>query len=556
MDVDPLDSALTRLVQNYRGGRMSRRDFLSRAAVLGLSLAGAADLLTACENSTSVSPSARTIDRQATVRMAFAEDTWPPQGAGIKSTTYAYPLNMNVYESLILLGSDYSLRPGLAESWELVAPATWRFRLRRGVTFHDGTPMTADDVVWTFAERALDAIKPRTVLDYPPGIGPGSVKKIDDYTVDITPVTPNLRLPEQILHPEESILPRNRNFDSMPSAGTGPFRVIEYVPGQRAVFERFEGYWGAKPNVKRMEVRFLPDSQTRLQALLAGDVDFVFDVAPTSVRTVQGDRRLRAVISKPGRNQLIYINDSGTAPHDLGADASIREAVSLAIDRQAYVAAVFDNNADPGRWMAPQSLLGKYADGVAPVAHDPQKAQRVLDAAGWTPGADGIRAKSGRRLSLDLIGWVEVSGAAYQLLQAQLKGVGIEVNAKPAADTPTYSSYYKNTRFDLDLEVPNQNDGNPAFLPVLRMYSKTKTNFRFVAGPKFDAVAAEALMAQSHDQVQRLAAQMMKMLINEDNIVVPLAGLKRIYGMKSNVDLPDPHPSQTNQRWDALTVYR
>lgn len=524
--------------------------------MLGLSVAGATELLAACGQASSSPSPARAIDLQATVRMAYGEDTWPAQGKGIKSTTFAYPLNMNVYEPLIILASDYTLKPGLAESWELVPPSTWRFHLRRGVRFHDGASLTADDVVWTFAQRALQAIKPNTVTDYPAGIGPNSLKKIDDYTVDITPATPNQRLPEQILHPEESILSRNQNFDTMPSAGTGPFKVVEYVPGQRAIFERFEGYWGPKPNVRRMEVRFLPDAQTRLQALIAGEVDFAFDVAPTSVRTLTSDSRLRAVLSNPGRNQLIYINKSGTPPHDLGAESSIRQAVSLAIDRQAYVAAIFDNNAEPGRWMAPRFVLGRYADSVAPVAHDPQKAGRLLDAAGWIQQADGIRSKANRRLSLDLIGWPEVSAAAFQLIQAQLRQVGVDVNPKPAADTPTYSDLYKNTKFDLDLEVPNQNDGNPAFLPVLRMYSKAKTNFRFTAGPQFDAAAAQALMATTHGEVQRLAAQMMEMLINDQDIVVPLAGLKRIYGMRANVDLPDPHPSQTNQRWGSLAVYR
>ncbi|MDP8961754.1 MAG: ABC transporter substrate-binding protein, partial [Actinomycetota bacterium] len=396
------------------------------------------------------------------VRIAAGEDTWPSEGQGAESTTFAYPLNVNVYEPLIVLGSDYSLNPGLAESWELVPPNTWRFHIRRGVKFHDGSDLTADDVMWSWAERQMEGRKLTTVVNT---LGPDSVKMVDDYTVDITPAVPNLRLPEQILHPEGAIVPRGMHFDSTPPVGTGPFRVVDYLPGQTAVVERFEDYWGEKPQVGRMEVRFLPDAQTRIEALKSGEVDMALDVPPDSVPALESQGDFNIVRAPVGRNQLIYINTTGQPPHDLGADKAIRQAVSLAIDREAYVDVVFAGNAEPGRWMAPGRVLGPHADLVQPVPFDPDEARRILDEAGWRPGGDGIRVRDGRRLELTLIGWAEVPAAAFQFLQAQLKDVGIDVRIQQAPDTPTYRTYYQDTKFDLDLEVPNQNDGNPAFLP-------------------------------------------------------------------------------------------
>ena len=157
-------------------------------AVLVIALAGVA-------SQAQQSPS---FDPDAEVRVAATADDWPPEGADAKATTFAYPLNANVYETLIVLGSDYTLRPGLAERWELVPPGTWRFHLRRGVRFHNEQPFTADDVVWSWGERQLEGKSLSTVANT---LGPGSVKKIDDFTVDFTPRIPNLRLPEQILHP-------------------------------------------------------------------------------------------------------------------------------------------------------------------------------------------------------------------------------------------------------------------------------------------------------------------------------------------------------------------
>ncbi len=101
-------------------------------------------------------------------------------------------------------------------------------------------------------------------------LGPDSVKKVDDFTVDFTPEVPNLRLPEQIVHPEGAIVPRGKHFDDPQPVGTGPFRVVSYAPSQNVVVERFDDYWGDKPKVQRMALRFLPDPQTRVEALKAG----------------------------------------------------------------------------------------------------------------------------------------------------------------------------------------------------------------------------------------------------------------------------------------------
>ena len=519
---------------------------MKRHSVIGAALVM---LATACGgNQASAGPGP--VNTGATIRIAAAEDTWPVQGQGVKSTTFAYPLNVNVFEPLIYLASDYTLKPGLATSWDLIQPATWRFHLRHGVTFHDGKALTADDVMWTWAERQLQGQTLSTVTST---LGPDSVRKVDDFTVDFTLKVPNLRLPEQIVHPEGAIVERGKNFDTLQDGGTGPFKVTDYKPGQTVDLDRFDGYWGPKPKVKHMSVRFLPDPQTRVQALRSGQVDFVVDAAPTEVQSLSS-AGYRVVKARPGKNQLIYVNKQGNAPHDLGADPAVRQAVSLAIDRKAYVSTVFEGNADPGRWMAPQSVLGKAADLVKPVPFDAVRSQSVLDQAGWKKGADGVRTRNGRRLTLAMIGPPEITSVAYQLLQAELKAVGIESTFKVAADTATYNNSYRNSDFDLDIEPPNQNDGNPAFLPVLRMYSKNSGTERFAPGGEFDQWAAKALAATTRDEVQTDAGQMMKILIDDLYIVAPLAGVERIYAMKSSVSFTDPHPSQTNQTWFSLSL--
>ena len=545
------DARVAQLVTALTSGAINRRQFMGSALAMGISAGAAVELLAACGQAAAPSATPAVVNTAATVKVAYGEDDWAPNGVGVKSTTYMYQLNMNVYEPLIYLGSDYSLKPGLATSWEQTNPTTWRFHLRQGVKWHDGTAFTAADVNYTWGTRQKQGATLSTVastLDH--------VTQIDDYTIDFITIAPNYRLSEQIVHPEGAIVQVGKNFDSSPAIGTGPFKVVDYTPQQSADFLRWDGYWGQKAQVAGINLRFIPDDQTRIQALQSGQVDFIIGVPALSVAPLQANSKFKVVEAKQGRNQLIYINKDGMAPHSIGADPAVRQAVTLAIDRTAYVKTVFDNNADPGHWMAPPFVLGSAQNLVTAPAYNVAKAKQVLDAAGWTVGSTGTRAKGAQQLSLDLIGWAEVTNQAFQFLQAQLQAVGINVNIKQAADTPTYNNYYKNVQFDLDLEVPNQNDANPAFLPVLRMYSKNPGTGHFAPGGQFDVLAAQSFTATSASEVQQLAGQMMQELINTDYVVVPLAGVRRLFGMSSKMNLLDPHPSLTNQTWVSLVQYK
>jgi len=524
-----------------------RRKAILFALILGMFAAacGGGD-----ETGTGGAGSQGAADPNAEIRIAAAEDQWPDNGAGAKATHFMYVHNVNLYEPLVYLGSDYSLKPGLAERWELQPDGkTWRFFLRRNVQFHDGSPFGADDVVWTWGVRQPEGKTLPTVANT---LGPDSVEKIDDFTVDFTPVQSNLRIPEQIVHPEGAIVKRGTHNDTAPYAGTGPWKYVSYTPKQNAVFERNDAYWGEKPKAKRMTIQFLPDPQTRLEALKAGQVDFVIDLPPDAARSLESDDRYRVVRSKFGRTHLIYVNKTEGR---LTAEKAVREAVAHAIDRKSYVDVVLDGNGDPGRWMAPPGVLGSAADDVAAVPLDPNRAKKVLEDAGWVPGSDGIRMKGDRRLSLKLLGQQEVPESALLVIQSNLKAVGIDVEIKKTPDAATRNALYSSGKgdFDLDLEPPNQNDGNPAFLPVLRMYSKNANTAQFAPGGRFDVEAEKALAAKTTPEVQKASATMMKILSNEEYIVVNLANVYRIYGMARNVNFTDPHPSFTNQTWFSLS---
>jgi len=534
-----------------------RRKAVSIVMMLGL-LAAACGGGSDSEDTAGSQPTGQP-DLNAEIRVAANEDQWTEGGTGAKSYQFMYVYNVQVYEPLIYLASDYTLKPGLAERWELQPDGkTWRFFLRQGVTFHDGTPFSADDVVWTWGVRQMEGKTLTTVLNT---LGPDSVKKIDEYTVDFTPVTVNLRLPEQIVHPEGAIVKNGTHNDTAPYAGTGPWKYESYTPKQTASFVRNDDYWGEKPKVRKMNIRFYPDPQTRLEALKSGQADLAIDLPADATDTLENDPNFKVVRSKPGRNHLLYVNKLESR---LTSEAAVREAVTYGIDRNAYVDVVLDGNGEPGRWMAPASVLGSSASQVAPITRDVARSRKVLDDAGWQVGSDGIRTKDGNRLSLKLLGQQEVPESALVLIQSNLKDVGIDIEIKKTPDVATRNSLYAQGKgdFDLDLEPPNQNDGNPAFLPVLRMAARGATNVQFApnappitpSGPEFEAAVTKSDQAKTTAEVQDAAATMMKILINDEYIVVPLAGAFRIYGMAKNVNLGDPHPSFTNQTWFSLTM--
>jgi ABC-type transport system substrate-binding protein len=243
-------------------------------------------------------------------------------------------------------------------------------------------------------------------------------------------------------------------------------------------------------------------------------------------------------------------------PGRITADQTIREAISYALDRQAYVNVVLEGNGDTGRWMAPKSVLGTAANDVAAIPRDLGRARKLLDDAGWKVGADGIRAKGDQRLSVTLLGSNQIPDSSNLVIQSSLKDVGIDVRILKTPDAATRNSLYNSGKgdFDLDLEPPNQNDANPAFLPVLRMYSKNPNNAQFAPGGQFDVEAEKSTAAATTADAQQASANMMKILENQQYIVDAMAGVYRLYGMSKNVNFPDPNPSFTNQLWTNLSV--
>lgn len=527
----------------------SRREFLAQSARMAMAVSVSGGVLAACGGLTSAH-SGRPNGSSGTLKaltMATGADQWPQSGSGVDSTTYQYPFNANVFDTLIHMDQAFSLKPSLALSWELRPPNTWRFHLRPGVRFHDGTPFGAKDVVYSM-HRASQGGQGSFSL-----IGPSSAIAVDRLTVDITPTRKNLHLPLQIVHPELSIM--KAGTQASDGMGTGPFAASSYTPNEKVVVTRVPDYWGGPALVSSLTALFVPDPNSRLLALRSGQVDLALDPPPASLPGLSGEG-LVSSHSGVGETLLGYLNIHGRPPYDQLSDPVLRHALSLSVSRHQLSSDVLTGTATPDPAMGPLSVLGSAASLIKAVHFDPAAAKAMLQHAGYLPGTDGIRSKGGRRVSLSMIGWPTIDLSAMELIQSQAKAVGIEIKINNVPDFTSYGSLQKAGKFDIDLELPNQNDADPSFLPVLRFYSKsTAPAVKLVApGASFDAMVERTLATSNIPTIQGDSAALMNTLVYDDAVVIAYAGIWRVAAMKPSIGGLVLHPSQTNQLWTEVFV--
>ena len=468
-----------------------------------------------------------------------------PSGA-FQARLGVYPLNANLAEPLLRLTPDFKLEPLLATKWEYRGANTWRFYLRKDVQFHDGQPLTAEAVRWSLENQVKGGF-----VSFP--IAANAVRVVDDHTVDITTTEPDLRLPEQLVHPNYSIFALGSDPKTKP-IGTGAFRLVEYLPYDRLSVARNETYWGEKARLDRITFRFFPDATTRVLALLAGEVDLIVDLPRQQIGSIAGNPELLIARAPVGQVMSLQLNAHGKEPHTLLGDRKLRRAIGHALDREQLVKGVWRGEAAALTTMTVPAVLGTHAALVKGIAFDRTKAAALLDEGGWLMQADGLRAKAGHPLRLTMIANPEIDAAAVQLIQAQLRAVGIDLRWDRLPDIATFAARGTAGACDLNLASANQNDLNPLFLPALIYYSKSLRPFVrwYAVGPAFDRIVESGLRAEDPDEARRLAAEAMRLAIDVEAINLPLAGLFRIYGLKRSVEGFVPHPAQTHQDWTRV----
>ncbi|MFG6448455.1 ABC transporter substrate-binding protein [Roseateles sp. BYS180W] len=314
-------------------------------------------------------------------------------------------ISQHAYEGLTRYNKSYQVEPALATKWTYISPTQVRFELRKGVKFHDGSPFTADDVVFSFGR-----IKQPNGTMHPFVAGITEVKKVDSHTVDFLLAAPNpillrvivdfrmmsktwaeknkaLNLPD-VKAKEETVATRSAN-------GTGPYRITGWQPDQRVTMVKNKDWWDAKnaSNVDELIYTPIKSDPTRVAALLSGDIDLLTDIPTQDVARLKSDPKLQVVEGNEIRTIFIgmdqgsdQLKNSSVQGKNPFKDKRVREALSLAIDREAIRRATMRGLSMPAGIMVAPGVNGNSPDIDIPTKADPERAKKLLAEAGYPSG--------------------------------------------------------------------------------------------------------------------------------------------------------------------------
>ncbi|HEY0188323.1 MAG TPA: ABC transporter substrate-binding protein [Cellulomonas sp.] len=283
----------------------------------------------------------------------------------------------SVFSGLTAIDDEGDVQPSLATSWESDETAeTWVFTLNEDATFHDGTPVTADDVVFTFEQGMTDP--EAATASYVSRID--SVEATGEYEVTFHLNTPYAPFDRQVtLIPVVSQAAYEADPEGYAEApvGSGPYKVVSWTRGDTLTLERYDDYFGDAAAIEDVEYRFVDDETTRGNSLQSGDVD-VAQISASNVETLQSTDGIEVVEQES--NRVLYLGfNSSTGPL---ADTTVRQAIDMAIDRDAIVETIYQGLASPSGQLVAPTTFG-YDEDIEPTAYDPDAARELLAASDY-----------------------------------------------------------------------------------------------------------------------------------------------------------------------------
>lgn len=337
-------------------------------------------------------------------------------------------LKMDIAETLVNADTTGRLLPGLAENWSVSDDGhKWRFVLREGVSFHDGSPFTA-----AAAAAALDIARAKKGL-----LSNAPIESIaaDGSDLVISLKEPFGALPAFLAEYRSQILaPSAYSADGMATSviATGPFKVTELQAPMSLRTKRNETYWGDKPAIENASYSAIGRAETRALMAESGDADFVFNLDPASVQRLSSVDNVEIFSVSIPRTLMLKLNAAD--PHF--DTVNERKALSLAIDRAGLASAILRYPAAADQ-MFPPAMAEWHEQGASPLSFDPEAAKSLLAQEGWTPGADGTLEKDGQRFEVELLTYPD--RPELPLVAAVLEQMFADVGIKAVINSTNFS---------------------------------------------------------------------------------------------------------------------
>jgi len=426
------------IIDEFAAGRISRRDFLRRGTVVGLSLPVLGAVISAC-GSSSTSSSGKTSGGGTGSSGAVIKAGIVVPTAAINPLTVADQGGLDMLaqtgEYLCLSGQSLTLKPVLAESWSPNATNdVWTFKIRQGVKFHDGRPLTADDVVYTYKLQTDPKNSSNALSAFGGGLTPDGVVKVDSSTVAFHLNAPNGNFPYLTSSDNYNMIIIPDNYDpakwQSSFIGTGPFVMKNYTPKVGATFTRNEQYWGPKALPAETQFTFYATQTPGVLALTSGNIDVLgqFAVAGGEQLLASGAPYTISKLKSSAHRELSMRCDQ--APF---TDPRVRQAIALTLNRPAIVTALFKGYADLGNDSPFAPVFPSTNTSVPQRAQDIAKAKSLLSAAGHSSGF------SAQLITEDFL---EIPQFAQIVAQAA-KSIGVTIKLKVESS----SAYYGKATF-------------------------------------------------------------------------------------------------------------
>jgi peptide/nickel transport system substrate-binding protein len=509
------------VIDEYAAGRLSRREFLRRGTVVGISLPVLGAIISACGSSSSTTPSTSSSSGAAgaTIKAGIVVPT-----ASIDPVTVADQGGLDMLaqtgEYLTFSNQHLTILPALAQSWSANSTSdVWTFKIRQGVKFHNGQPLTADDVVYTYKLQTDPKSSSNALSAFGGGLTPDGVVKVDSATVAFHLTAPNGNFPYLTSSDNYNMIIIPNNYDPLKwqstFIGTGPFVLKSYTPKVGASFTRNEQYWGPKALPAATEFTFYDTQTPLILALTGGTIDVVGQFA------VAGGEQLLA----PGAPYNI-INLKSSAHRELSmrndqapfTDPRVRQAIALTLDRPAIVAALFKGNAVVGNDSPFAPVFPSTNRTIAQRTKNIAKAKALLSAAGHA---------SGLTTNLVTEQFVEIPQYAQIVVQAA-KEIGVTIKLK----VETSSQYYGKATFGnsdwLDATMSLVDYGHRSvpnvFLtaPLQTYNAKTGTgswNAAHFKNSQYDKLSQQYVATSDITTQRALAGQIETLLLAETPII-------------------------------------
>ena len=413
-----------------------------------------------------------------------------------------------IFDSLLRKDEHFKLLPWVAESWEIPDPQTYIFHLRKGIRFHDGRPLTSRDVKWT-----LDSMNNGSVVSIRAATyrHVTKVEAPDDATVIVHLDEPDATLLWNLSDGAFGIVPygSGKELTGHP-IGSGPFRFVRLDPDSQVILERNDKYWAKPANVARVRLSVVPDATTRALELRKGSADLVASnsLGADMVNTLRRDPKLQ-VQREPGTG-LLYVAFNLRDP--MLKDARVRQALAYAIDRQPILDALFGG-------------YGRLADSVLPPEHwaydgdvqhypySPEKANALLDEAGFPRGKDGVRFHLTIKTSTE-----ETSRLLAAVLQQQLREIGIALDIRTFEFATFYSDIVRGAFQLYSLRWVGGSNQDPDIFEYAfhsASFPPKRANRSYYSNPQVDALINRGRKTVDQAERKRIYAQVQQILARD-----------------------------------------